>query len=414
MCRGRNCSVAHGTAVRSTRQVEEAVVSRTARFVGALVLSVALVPVVAVGPAAAATSTEPASVGAYYYRGGLDAPEGAPAPPPNAPAQGDYVAPEHLAVAVTAPNQADKISFVAFDLVEVPLDGTISKAVLRLPLAEDGNGDPRQNRSVSPDPARVQACPAGDEGFASEDGANISGAPSDRCDTVKVVAKASADRASYEFDVTAIAQGWLTGENNGLALVPAVLSTPFQVVFKPFAEATLTVDYTAPAEEPVEAGAGAGDSTTGSAVAAGEDTATGSGDSGSADVGGFDAGTGAGTVDTAPLDAGGAQVAIAEPPAVPEAPPAPETADAPVAQDGGSAVVQPVAATAGEAPLNPTLGFWLALVVLGGVLTLLSLILGDPTTPAATTATPSRLTRALQAQASSGRSLLARPAAPTV
>jgi hypothetical protein len=380
-------------------------------LVGALVLSVAVVPVVGVGPASAETSTEPASVGAYYYSAGLDAPEGAPAPPPNATAQGDYVAPEHLAVAVAAPNQRDKISFVGFDLVEVPLDGAVTKAVLKLPLAEDGSGDPRENRSVSPDPAKVQACPAGDEGFAGEDGANISGAPSDQCDTVKVVGKASADKTAYEFDVTAIVQGWLTGDNNGIALVPAVLSAPFQVVFKPFADASLTVDYTAAPEEEVAATDTGTDTGAEAEVPAGDDTVVDSGDSGTVDVGGFDAGTDGGTVETAPLDAGGAEVAIAEPPAVDaEVAPAPETAEAPV-EEGGSTAVRPVAAT-GEAPLNPTFGFWLALVVLGGVLTLLSLILGDPTTPAGTTATPSRLTRALQAQTGSGRSLLARPAAP--
>lgn len=387
--------------------------SRTARFVGALLLSVALVPVVDVGPAAAETSEESAASGAYYYSAGIDKPEAAPAAPPNVTGQGDYVSPEHLAVAVARPGEADKLSFLSFDLLEVPLEATVSKAVLSVPLAEDGNGDPRENRSVSPAPAKVQVCPAGDEGFSGEDGANLSSAPSVLCDLGKAPAKASADEKSYEFDVTALVQAFLTGENNGFALNPAVTSAPFQVVFQPAVESSLVVEYTAPAEEDLTTGA---DTVTDSgATAADTGTDAGTGDSGAVDVGGgFDAGTdpaGAGSVDTAPITAGGDQAALPEVPAE-EAPPAPETAADPVAAGGTTQQVTPVASQ-GEAPLNPTAGFWIALVVLGGVLALLSLILGDPTPATASQQQASRLTRALQQQSAGGgsRSLLARPAA---
>ena len=60
--------------------------------------------------------------------------------------------------------------------------------------------------------------------------------------------------------------------------------------------------------------------------------------------------------------------------------------------------------------LSPTPQFWLAALLLTGLLVFLSLVLGDKTArPAALTARPSRLSRALSGGSSGSSLLAARP-----
>ena len=351
------------------------------------------VPLWAVPSAFAETSTEPAATGAYYYSLGIDKPEQSPTqPPPITQNMTDGVAPEHLGVAVRAPGQVDKLSFLSFDLATVPFDATITKAVVTVPLAENGGG----NTQMSPAPEKVKACAAGDEGFNGEDGANTQGAPSTPCDQFEVVAKATADGKAYEFDVSALAASWLTSANNGMALTPAVLTSPFQVVFKPIADAKIAVEFTLPPAEVTT------DFVTPELPAA-PDAGTGfSGDTGTFD-GGF---AGGGTADS-----GGTGFGAVEAPSVDSALPEPAVMEAPApAPDVAPTAVRNVALV-GDAPLTPTPAFWLGLLAAGSLLVLLGLIMGDSRVPAGPAAgSQTRLSQALQQRQGATRGpRLARP-----
>lgn len=353
-----------------------------------------VVPLWAAPPASAATGTEPASTGAYYYSAGIDKPEDVAAEPPNVTGTAtDGVEAEHLAVAVRVPNQVDKKSFLAFDLDAVPFDATITKAVLTVPLAPAGPG----NQQISPAAAKVQACGAGPEGFNSEDGKSFAGAPTDTCDALKVVGKDSADKKAYVFEITPIASTWLSEANNGVALLPAETSSPFQVVFLPFAQATLAVEYTAPPVEPEVLDVPLEEPVVTT------DVGGLAGDPGSADTGGS-----AGATDgdlglaAAPVVAGGE--GLETPAAGPEAEVAPEPVPA-----GQPVAVARVASVLPSEVLSPTTGALLAGVLFAGLLALLSLIMGDPRVAAPGTAAPSRLSQALQrrqAAAGAGRTRL--------
>ncbi len=343
-------------------------------------------------PALAESASESASAGAYFYSMGIDKPEQSPAGVPNVTGNNtDGVAPEHLAVAVRAPGQVDKQSFLAFDLASVPFDATITRAVVTVPLAENGNG----NMQMSPTPARVRACAAGDEGFNGEDAANLAGSPSVLCDEFEVLAKESADKKSYEFDISALAASWLTAANNGMALTPVTTGGPFQVVFKPFAESTIAVEYSAPSEEVVT-----------DVVTADVPLTPEAGTGFSGDTGAFDSGFSGGT------DSG---FGSTDAPIVDTALPAPQTMEAPAAP--APAVAQPTAinnvASTGDVPLTPVPSFWLGLLGMAGVLALLGLIMGDPRVASPAAASQSRLSRALQerqrAGATRGPRLAARP-----
>ncbi len=362
-----------------------------ARRASAVVVAAGLaVPLWAVPSAFAATSSEPAATGAYFYSAGVDKPEQSPAAPPNVTGdRTDMVAPEHLAVAVRVPNQVDKMSFLSFDLTSVPFDATITSAVISVPLAPDGDG----NMSQSPAAAKVRACAAGDEGFNGEDGASFAQAPSVKCDVFMAPAKDSADKKSYTFDVSTLAASWLTEANNGLALTAAdgATSSPFQVVFMPFAEASIALTYTVPPTEidttvvpPVDPGSA--DTIDSADAGGGFASDPGTFDSGSAD-------TGSSFVDTAPAP----EFGVAESPAIDAAVPEPEVGApaAPLAAGAAPVAVSNVANVRPSEVLTPTTTAWLGALLFAGLLALLSLIMGDAKVPARAVS-QTRLSQALQ------------------
>jgi hypothetical protein len=342
----------------------------TARMLAAFTLAAATVPLVGAAPAYAETSTETASNGAYFYSAGIDKPEQSPAQPPNITGERtDGVAPGHLAVAVRAPGRADKISFLFFDLLEVGFEATVSKAIVTVPLAENGDG----NMQMNPAPERVKACPADETGFASEDGANTASAPGRLCDVFEVAGTATEDGTAYQFDVTAMAASWVSEANNGMSLEPADLNSPFQAVFQPFAEASIEVEYT-PAADDLAAEDFSSETFADDSFSS--DFSTGDSGSASFDSGGFDSGSfDSGTVSAAE-DLG---FGVADLPAIENE--LPDTA----AADGES--------------LSPTTGLLVGGVLLAALLGLLSLIMGDPNAPVtAGTSRPSRLSQALQSR----------------
>jgi hypothetical protein len=352
-------------------------------------------------PAAAATGTgqEAAAYGAYFNSAGIRKPDQSPIAPPNVTNNADGVAPGKLAVAARA-NMDDKISFLYFQLADLPPGATITKAVLTVPTVPPDE----HNVSFSAEPAKVRACPAGPEGFFGEDGASIQDAPSVKCDKAKAVAKPSPDGKAYVFDIASIAETWATS-NDGVALVPneGAKTTPFQIVFDSADKATLVYEYTAPDQSPTGSTgstAGTGSTDTGTIGS----TSTGAGTT-SSDAGTLPAGTatadvgGAGTADTSALSA----LPAAPAPAV--ANPAPQVAnDRPLG-------TRRTARNAALEVLRPPPAFWAAALLLAGGLVLLGLILGDRRAPAlSASATPSRLSRALADRQRSARLVARRTA----
>ncbi len=360
--------------------------SKVLRASSVVVAAALAVPLWAVPSAVAEEAAENATNGAYFYSAGIAKPDEAPQAPPNITGdQADGVAPGNLAVASQAGGQEDKVSFLGFDLAAVPLDATIDKAVLTVPLVE---ASPPSNVVVNAAPELVRACAAGDSGFFGEDGTSMTLAPERLCDQFSSEpATLSEDGKAYVFDITGLAATWLTA-NDGVALTVAEgVAQPFQVVFAPFAEASLALSFTAlaPLEElPVDTGSGE------VPLAGGFDTG---GSLPSFETGGF------GTVDAPVVD-----TALPEP--APQAQAAPEPAVA--------APIQNVSAMT-EAPLTPSTSFWVGLLALVGIGALLSLILGDTrVTPAAAATSQSRLSKALQGRQTSAAARgprLARPVA---
>ena len=342
--------------------------SKVLRATSVLVVAALAVPLWGVPSAVAEEAAEKATNGAYFYSAGIAKPDAAPQAPPNLTAErADGVAAGNLAVASQGGGQEDKVSFLGFDLASVPLDATIDKAVLTVPLVE---ASPPDNITVNALPELVRACAAGDSGFFGEDGTSLTLAPERLCDQfASEPAKLSADGKAFVFDITGLAATWLTA-NDGVALtVGEGVTEPFQVVFAPFAEASLDLTFTAlaPLEElPVDSGAAE------VPLAGGFDTG---GSLPSFETGGF------GTVEAPVVD-----TALPEPAPVAQAAPQP-------------AVATPItnASAMTEAPLTPSTSFWVGLLALVGIAALLSLILGDPrVTPAAAQTSQSRLSKALQ------------------
>lgn len=318
--------------------------------------------------AAAASASEAASDGAYFYREGISKPDPLPFAPPNVTGEADGVAKGNLAVAASA-GAEDKVSFLRFSLADVPFDAVVTKAILTVPLVPNGNG----NVVLSPGPAKVRACMAGDAGFSGDDAANITLAPERLCKEFAAPAKATADEKAYEFDITGLAGQWLAVGNDGVALTAAegAASAPFQIVFAPFSEATLKYEFTAAPE------------TTLPDFSA---PTTGSTDVGTT----FDSGFSGGTLPS--VDSGFGSV---EAPAVDTALPEPAPAAAP-APEPEVAQVQNVALAAPS--ITPGTAFWIGALLLGAMLALLSLILGDSRVATPGAARPSRLSQALQAR----------------
>lgn len=356
--------------------------NRLSRAVAALIAAGLAVPLWAVpAQAQAQPTTETASSVAYFSSTGISKPvEQLPSNPPQliSDSQVDGVGPGNLGVAASA-NQESKASFVFFSLTDVPFGSTITSAVLTMKLAPEDNA----NRRTSAAPKNVRACMPGDTGFGGQDGNSLQNeAPARMCDAFAAAATASPDGTAYVFDVSGLAATW-PDLNDGIALTRTADSDAnFQVVFTP--DATLTYEFVPPADELETTVDDTGSTTT--------DLGTVT-DSGTTSSGGFSGGS----ASTGSFG-GGFDSAVAAPltgAALPSAP-SPETAG----ETPAVAVETRAAPVAVTTSSSPTVGFWLAGLALAAALAFLSLVMGDPRTPASSaTTTPSRLSQAL----SSGR-----------
>lgn len=314
---------------------------RLVRFVGAVSLACVSVPLTGVGPALADTAALTPSNSAYFFALGIDKPDVSPAAPPNVTTiAADGVSTGNLAVAAQGGTE-DKVSFLYFDVFNLPPGATIDKAVVSMKLVPLSPEDVSYNET----PESVQACMAGDSGFAGDDGVGLANAPERKC--TQFSAKGTAGAAgTYQWDVTSLAQTWLTGENDGLAFTRADESpgSNFQVVFGPAGTARLDLTYT-PAAPVVEPGPVVAPPPVdpGSVVAP--------------PVTGFEP--------SEPVDLGG----VTDPGTVPA-----PTVTQPPALAGPQVAAKPVALSTSLRPAN---AFWIAGLGLVVALVLVSLVLGD-------------------------------------
>lgn len=349
--------------------------SRGLRLLAVAALVCGTVPLFGVQPAQAEQVTLPAVNYGYFYAGGVDKPEQSPAPPPNLGNETDGVAPTHLAVASKGGTE-DKVSFLYFELFELPPDAVIDKAVVSLVLVPN---NPPTDITYQAAPANVVACKAGDEGFAGDEGVGIANAPARQCDKFKAPAAASADGKSYSFDITGLASTWMTDANDGVAFTRSdtAPTANFQIVFDAAPTATLALSYTVPGgTDEVDPGTFIPPVVDPGFTAPPPDT--GGGFAPAPQTGGFDPGT-------APV----------QPPAV----------TPPVTEPTGGVPTQ-TTNVALTGSMRPTNVFWLAGLALIAALALISLIFGDPRVPAGQQS-DTRLSRALSArQGQGGRSPL--------
>lgn len=346
--------------------------------IGALAcLAVPVVPQTAL----ADTAEEAAGTGAYFWRGKLPSVlAGQPNPVNGQDTDADGVARDELAVAVTAPGQTDKETFLAWDLLSLGLDDTITGFVVTVPLSESGpNPDPAQSTVQSGGTPELQACaPKG--GFGSTDAGTYDTKPEV---DLAACAKGTFDAAkkAYSFDVTALAGSWLSDTNNGIAIVPVALDQPFQVVFKKIDAITAAITFTA-GEDPFEEDLAVDEPfDSGTDTGGGFDTGLGGGfDSG------FDSGGGS-ALSSAPLTSFDAPLTADEPLGTPV-----EVAE-PAVADEEQVSTTPVALR--SVPGAPPLGFWVAAVAIGLLLLAFSLTTGAPVVPGAGRA-PAREGRVLR------------------
>jgi len=278
-----------------------------------------------------------------------------PATEPSGVPEGD------LAVAYTgnADKSSSKMTALSFDMSTVPAGSTIDDFTFSLTL------DPAPTAtSFDAQSAAVVACPP-TRSWPAVLGGDYTDQPTVAC-TQKVTPAVAG--STYTFKIPAIAQGWVDDQNLGIAILadPDSAAAPFQLVFAGAKDVKADISFTPAATSTESSSGNTGGS--GSVVV----PATG-GDSGGAPAG---------------------PVGITVPPATTTQPAsAPVVAASPA--PAGPATT-PVAA-AKTAPSIPTKAFWAAGLVLGALLLLASLVLGDPT-PVAPTAAGSRLDQVLRSR----------------
>lgn len=351
--------------------------ARTARRIGqtlaGLTLVATAVPLVA-GAALAETSQVVGLQGGWYWAGQTGGTSVGGAPAPARPVATSGVTPGKGDLAVSyqgaAKDAPDKISALALDLIDVPARATISSFLLTL-----GYGEGQQQLTPPGAAAPVVACFTL-TGWAPAEGENLEkAAPGYDCANA-VVPTFDAAASTYTFDITAFAQKWAdTGFNNGIALVPAAGSAPFQVVFANASMAKGTVTYEAGAPgTTTSVPSGSGSTTAAPDASSGGSASTAGSGGGTSDFPTFGSESSAGSTSTGPTSVSGSlpplvspvpvtggQVAIAGPQIAPKV--VPQT-------------VRTVAAVDLRPDLSPTVTFWLALVGLGGALVATSLYLG--------------------------------------
>jgi len=210
------------------------------RLAAALVLpasaGVVLSPIAAgdtSGPAV--TTTVLLTQSTYFWREQPGAANvgGTPVAPP-APLTDPTVPSGDLAVAgPEVNNQADKETYLEFDVSALPTGSTITSFVVTLPVDQSSSAQSFTPAGMTPP---IIACtPQGAWSGGANGGQPLSGKPADQCATGAPKFTSKDGGKTYTADITSIAQGWLSGINTGVAVAddPANSQTAYQVVFGP-------------------------------------------------------------------------------------------------------------------------------------------------------------------------------------
>ena len=267
-----------------------------------------------------------------------------------------------LAVAYTgnADKSSSKMTALSFDVSAVPAGSSIETFTFSLAL----DSAPTATSFDAASAAIVACRPT--RSWPAAFGGDYTDQPTVSCDQ-KVAP--TVNGGTYTFKIPAIAQTWVDDQNLGVAILADTdaAAAPFQLVFDSAKDVKADVSFSPPASS---SGASSG-------------SAAGSG-SGNVVVAASSANTGGGS----------GPVALSVPPATTTPTEAgPLVANVPQV---AAPATRPVAA-AKTAPSIPTEAFWAAALVLGAMLLLASLVLGDPT-PVAPTAAGSRLDQVLRSR----------------
>lgn len=279
--------------------------------------------------------------------------------------------------------------------IEFKLEAEPGALVESFTLVLRESAEPGAN--VNQEAAKVVACPVTEAFWAAGDGARWSGMPKHDCTLARAPGQRSA-KGVWSFDLTSIAQGWLTaGSTNAPAVVLVEDAEPpegFHVSFDGIAaegigfEAVTSAAVAPPAGSP-------GDGSGGDAPAGSVGGTGGNGVSGSVggSVGGSTGGTtgfsspstGTGSLDTGSLPAADVPVTAS-------------STEAPAAAPAAAPATTPVAAPAGPQPWYsgiPGAGYLLLPFALG-LAYLAMLALGPDAQPAAANTTQRGVGRALE------------------
>jgi hypothetical protein len=318
-------------------------------------------------PAAAGSSSPAAVQASWFWQTAYEQSNPPVAPPAVPPSEPSGVPDGDLAVAYTGATDADgnktpaKMTALSFDTSALTPGSSVQTFTFTLTLDTDTSAT-----SFDQQGATIVACqPTRLWPSTAPKGGDYTDEPTFDC-SAKV--KPEINGNAYTFKIPLIAQSWVDDQNLGVVVVPDPKDTnaPFQVVFKGAKTIKTTMVFTSGTPSAPAGGGSTGGTTTGT----GTTGTTGGG------VGTSGSGSGVplpGSGDTTTPGGGSAPVVAS---------PTPTIAAAPVA------AIRPASSA-------PSAGFWAATGILGALMLLISLVLGDPTPPVAS-GPRSRLDRVLR------------------
>jgi hypothetical protein len=194
---------------------------------------------VVLSPVAAGDATSPVTTqvlvtqSTYFWQGqpgaqnvgGMSVASPAPVTDPTVPT-GD--------VAVAGPEvnmQANKETYLEFDVSAVPAGSTVTSFVVTLPVDQSAQAETFTPTTMTPP---IIACtPQGAWSGGANGAQALAGKPKDTCATGAPTFASKDGGKTYTADIAPIAQNWITGINTGVAVAddPTNTSTAYQVVF---------------------------------------------------------------------------------------------------------------------------------------------------------------------------------------
>jgi hypothetical protein len=320
-------------------------------------------PGLAAAPAWADSLTTQVNTASWYWaEQTISAPEAGPLPV-GTPREASGVPAGDLGVSFT--NDVDKVAALGLGVAAVPAGAIFDSFKVSMPL--DPAGEQLAPPNATP---QLSACAALDPVADGADPGPLSAAPTQN--TVECIdGKFDSGKSTWTFDIAALATDWASGvPANGIVVRPKPGdATQFNYAFLGKKDIKVEASYTAPTAPtaPVTA-----------PVAPPADS-------------------GSGFVPAPPLDSGTAPIVPAQP--VTPVAPQPQVMPAPAPAPAVAAPATAPAAAVQVDSLRPSGLFWLALLALGAMLLLVSLVLGDPMDPIVLDARRRRFADVIRARA---------------